>query len=70
MLVIGIGAIAFKVITLIIFLTWVGCFIMLNTNYQFSKYLSSSAGYYDFAVNSLRKKWGIITGWIFIEMIC
>ncbi len=66
LLVTGTAAIAFGATPLVILLTWVGYFIMLNTNYQFSKYLSSSAGYYGFAANSLGKRWGILTGWIFM----
>ena len=66
LLITGTAAIAMGATPLVILLTWVGYFVLLNTNYQFSKYLSSSAGYYGFAANSLGKKWGIFTGWIFM----
>jgi amino acid transporter len=66
LLITGTAAIAFGATPLVILLTWVGYFVLLNTNYQFSKYLSSSAGYYGFAANSLGKKWGILTGWLFM----
>ncbi|MEM3670944.1 MAG: APC family permease [Thermoprotei archaeon] len=62
----GSAAIALGSLPLVIVLAWIGYFLMLNTNYQFSKYLSSAAGYYGFAANGLGKKWGILTGWLFI----
>jgi amino acid transporter len=62
----GSAAIALGALPLVIVLTWIGYFLMVNTNYQFSKYLSSAAGYYGFAANGLGKKWGILTAWLFI----
>lgn len=66
LLITGIAAIALGATPLVIVMTWLGYFVLLNTNYQFSKYLSSSAGYYGFAANALGKKWGILTGWLFM----
>jgi amino acid transporter len=39
--------------------------LWLNTNYQFSKYVSSSGGYSAFARAGLGKKVGDMTGWLF-----
>lgn len=43
-----------------------GYFLLVNTNYQFSKHIASAAGYYGFAANGLGKKWGIFVGWLFL----
>lgn len=66
LLITGTAAIALGATPLVILLAWLGYFLLMNTNYQFSKYISSASGYYGFAANSLGKKWGILTGWLFL----
>ena len=66
LLITGTAAIALGATPLVILLAWVGYFLLVNTNYQFSKYISSASGYYGFAANGLGKRWGIFTGWLFL----
>ncbi len=66
LLITGTAAIALGATPLVILLAWAGYFLLVNTNYQFSKYISSAAGYYGFAANGLGKRWGIFTGWLFL----
>ncbi|MEM0141358.1 MAG: APC family permease [Thermoplasmatales archaeon] len=66
LLITGTAAIALGATPLVILLAWIGYFLLVNTNYQFSKYISSAAGYYGFAANGLGNKFGILTGWLFI----
>ena len=66
LLITGTAAIALGATPLVILLAWVGYFLLVNTNYQFSKYISSASGYYGFAANGLGKRWWIFTGWLFL----
>ena len=66
LLITGTAAIALGATPLVILLAWIGYFLLVNTNYQFSKHVSSAAGYYGFAANGLGKKWGILVGWLFL----
>ena len=45
LLITGTAAIALGATPLVILLAWVGYFLLVNTNYQFSKYISSASGY-------------------------
>lgn len=66
LLITGTAAIALGATPLVILLAWLGYFLLMNTNYQFSKYISSASGYYGFAANGLGKRWGILVGWLFL----